>query len=117
MTTRAKLQGLADISALALDQRLAALRQMQARRQAIIDLIAALDLAPVTTDLPLAAAQRAEVSYLAWADKRRTRLNLQLAQANVAVLQAEAEARLVFARNSVVTGLRSRLAAAERRRQ
>lgn len=117
MTTRTKLHGLADISALALDQRLAALRQAQMKRQSIIDRIAALDLVPVTTDLPLAAAQRAEISYQTWADQRRMPLNLQLAQATAAVLQAEAEARLVFARNSVVVGLRGRLAAAERRQQ
>jgi hypothetical protein len=115
MTTRAKLQDLGNISALALDQRLAALRQVQATRQSIAECIAALDLTAVTTDLPLAAAQRAEVSYQTWADQRRMQLNLQLAHATAAVLQAEAEARLVFARNSVVVGLHARLAAAERR--
>ncbi len=115
MTTRAKLQNLGDISALALDQRLAALRQAQAKRQSILDRIAALDLTPAETDLPLAAAQRAEVSYQTWADQHRSKLNLHLAQASITVMQAEAEARLVFARNSVLVGLRSRLAAAENR--
>ncbi len=115
MTTRAKMQGLADISALALDQRLAALRQAQAKRQFIIDRIKALDLPPVITDLPLAAAQRAEVSYQSWADQRRIPLNLSLAQATAAVLQAEADARLVFAKNSVLVALQCRMNAAGRR--
>jgi hypothetical protein len=115
MTTGAKMQALGNISSLALDQRLAALRQAQMKRQSILDRIAVLDLAPAITDLPLAAAQRAEVSYQTWADQRRIQLNLHLAQATATVLQAEAEARLVFARNSVLVVLRGRLDAADRR--
>jgi hypothetical protein len=115
MTTREKMQALGQISALALDQRLATLRQAQARRQAIIDRIAALELAPVNTDLPLAAAQRAEVTYRTWADERRKQLNLSLAQTTAVVLQAEADARHVFARNNVLVALHARVATAERR--
>jgi hypothetical protein len=117
MTMRKRMQDLGNISALALDQRLAVLRQAQTKRQSIVDRITALDLAPIMTDLPLAAAQRAEVSYQTWADQRRTQLNLHLAQATAAVLQAESEARHVFAKNRVLVALQYRLDAAARRTQ
>jgi hypothetical protein len=116
MTTREKMQALGNISALALDQRLAALRQAQAMRQAIVDRIAALELAPVDTNLSLAAAQKAEVYYQMWADERRKQLNLSLARTTAVVLQAEAEARHVFARNSVLVALRARVETASQRR-
>ncbi len=109
MTTRLKMNSLGDISALALDQRLAALRQAQLKRQSIVERIAALDLPPIATDLHLAAAQRAAISFQTWADQRRLQLNLQLAQATATVLQAEAEARHVFAKNSVLMALLDRL--------
>jgi hypothetical protein len=115
MTIAAQLQGLARISAVARDHRLAALHRAQVARQMIVDRIAALDLAPVPVDLPLAAAHMARLNYQAWADQRRIQLNLQLAQASAAVLQAEAEARQVFAKDSVLTGLSARMG--QRRRE
>jgi hypothetical protein len=116
MTTGAKLRGLGKISAMALDQRLAALRQAEAARRLVADRIAALDLPEVTLDLPLAAGQIAALTYQTWADQRRMQLNLQLAQASATVLQAEADARQVFARNSVLVGLSTRLSQAEKRK-
>jgi hypothetical protein len=108
MTIAAQLQSLVRVSAIARDHRLAALQRAQAARQVIVDRIAALDLAPVSVDLPLAVAHMARLTYQAWADQRRIQLNLQLAQASAAVLQAEADARQVFAKDSVLMALSAR---------
>jgi hypothetical protein len=109
VTTQKQLQGLAKITALALDQRLVMLRQAQAARQSIAQRIASLDLAPVPLEVSLVAAQKADVMYSIWADQRRVQLNLQLAQASAVALQAEADARLVFAKDSVLAALSARL--------
>ncbi len=115
MSMAGKMQKLGAISALSLDQRLTVLRQMHAARQTIVDRIAALDLPPVVLDLPLAAAQKADMNYQTWADQRRMQLNLLLAAASAKVLQAEAEARAAFAKDSVLVALQTRLSAVEKR--
>jgi hypothetical protein len=106
-----KIKKLADLEALTrmtLDHRLAALRRAKAEKRATTDMINALDLPYTETDLPLAAAQHAEMMYQAWADQRRMQLNLQLARQSVIVLHAEADARQAFGKNNVLAALQVR---------
>jgi hypothetical protein len=109
MTQQKQIAALGVITTLVLDQQLSVLRAAQAQRAIIRDRLAALDCPAVTDGLTLAAAERADVAYQAWADQRRMQLNLQLAQQNVRVIQAETAARTAFAKDAVIAGLKARI--------
>lgn len=109
MKTPAQLEDLGRLSRLVLDERLSALRRAQRARQVTLDRISALNCPPVTMDVSLMAAQRADVNYQIWADQRRMQLNMTLARQTVTSLQAVDAARQAFAKNSMLVRLRAQL--------
>ncbi|MGL5008904.1 MAG: hypothetical protein ACRC6I_03420 [Paracoccaceae bacterium] len=114
MTSEKRLASLGQITEVILDQRLMALQAAQRARQATKARIAALDTAFTSDELALVAAERAQLLYQTWADRRRSQLNQTLAQQTVATMECEAAAREAFSRNTVLSGLRARLPAKPR---
>lgn len=105
MTPDARIAGLARITGLIMDQHLSVLRARKAAQTETRQHIAALDQRAGAEDVALAAAAQAAFRYAAWADRRKAALNVTLAQQTVAVMEAEDDARIAFARNTVMEGL------------
>ncbi|MCU0802486.1 MAG: hypothetical protein MUD11_12050 [Rhodobacteraceae bacterium] len=108
MTQQKRLQALQQIARLIRDERLLALQRAEADRQTTRARIAALD-APASSDATsLAAAQRVDMLYAVWADRRRAQLNQTLARQTVTKLEHEATARQAFAKDMAIQALSSR---------
>jgi hypothetical protein len=107
MTIAKRLEGLARIADLVLDQRLQALQRAQQARNATREKIQALDQPWEMDEHALQASVRAAFLYQTWADLRRKDLNLVLAKQTVVVLETEADARLSFSRHAALEQLRA----------
>lgn len=106
MSREKPVDRLADLGELILDLRMNALQSAVRARQESLDRLAGLSGAMPQTDLPLVASHRAEVRYQAWADARRTEINLILARQTARMLEDRDAARLAFGRAQALRGLR-----------
>jgi len=101
---------LAALGGLILDLRLNALQAAVRARQESLDRLAGLAVAMPDVDLSPVAAHRAEVRYQAWADARRTEINLALARQTARMLEDRDAARQAFGRAQALRALRDRKA-------
>lgn len=100
---------LKELAALARDDRLTHLREAARRREQSLMQIAALERDGQDVDLAPVAAGLVALRYQAWADVRRSELNVVLARQTADWLSARDEARIAFGRCEALHGVMQRL--------
>ncbi len=114
MSRTRDLKRLADLAQLMLDHRLGQLHAgadqlNQSRMQ-----LAAVNNAPIASDLNLLTSAKVELGYDRWADIRRAELNLVIARQTAVWLDARGEAQTAFGRLQALQGLATKLAARQK---
>lgn len=108
MTPFEKLDRLSLIARMMLDRDLAALRQAANAKSASEARLADLAATPPATDLPVVAAQVAELRWQKWADQRRAEVNLMLARQTADWIEARENAQRAFAKGEALRAVRKR---------
>lgn len=117
MTDDDRVRRLAEMARMVLDARSAEMARIAAERDALKDQLAELNAPRRAEGLTPAAAAQALFSYEAWASRRRSDLNLQIAAKHAEWLSHLEETRQAFGRNQVLSQLVETRAAAARKRQ
>jgi hypothetical protein len=99
---RAQLFRLLAMASMVLDAKSQTLREENAKREALVRQLEALEAKPAEQGTVWPTYERAAFGYEQWAARRRADINLQLAAQKALCLQAEAEARLAFGRKSAL---------------
>lgn len=117
MSEEQRLKRLAEMAGMVLDARSAEMARIASERDALKAQLAELNVSRSAEGLSPAAAAQALFSYEAWASRRRSELNLQIAAKQAEWLSHLEETRQAFGRNQVLSQLVDARAAAVRKRQ
>lgn len=117
MSDEQRVKRLAEMAGMVLDARSAEMARIAAERDALKAQLAELNVSRSTEGLSPATAAQALFSYEAWASRRRSELNLQIAAKQAEWLSHLEETRRAFGRNQVLAQLVEARAAAVRKRQ
>lgn len=109
MTRLKDLAGLQELAQLTLDHQLDRMRAATVALERSKTQLGAINVAQESSDLPLVAAARAEMTYQRWADLRRSELNLVIARQTVDWLGEREKAKTAFGRLEALQGITARI--------